>query len=379
MRAVVGKHDGATTNPGNMHPALEPFTFQRTGKRIRNRCVLAAMTNKQSEENGVLSEEEIRWLFARSKGGFGIVTTAAAHVQEDGKGWNGEFGVWSDAHLDGLTELATAIRTHGALSLVQLFHGGMRAPEALTGRQPKSASQNRISDELGSSRAMTEPEILETIEAFGKAAQRCEAAGFDGVELHGAHGYLIAQFLGKATNRRHDAWGDSSAARQRFLSAIVESVRANTSPSFLVGVRLSPEQASGGIELTDALETVEVCNALPLDFVHVSCWDYTITASHDDRNQAYTTWFRDVLRNDLPLISTGGVWDAADARTVMDQGADMVGVARAGIAHPDWPRFLEEGCEAPKRPPFSPDWLKQASLSSVFVDYMRRWDGFVEP
>ena len=118
---------------------------------------------------------------------------------------------------------------------------------------------------------------------------------------------------------------------------------------------------------------------LPLDFVHVSCWDYTTTAMHDQQNQPYTSWFRDVLRDDLPLFSTGGVWDAADARTVMDQGADMVGVARAGIAYPDWPRFLQAESEAPKRPPFSADWLKQASLSSVFVDYMRRWDGFVEP
>ena len=362
-----------------MHPALEPFTFQRTGKRIDNRCVLAAMTNKQSHGNGVLSEAEINWLAARSEGGFGVVTTAAAHVQEDGKGWTGEMGVWSDAHVDGLAKMATAIHEHGALGLVQLFHGGMRAPEALTGKQPKSASENRISDELGSSRAMTEDEILETIEAFGQAARRCEAAGFDGVELHGAHGYLIAQFLGKTTNRRNDRWGNSSAARQRFLSAIVECVRANTTSSFLVGVRLSPQQASGGIGMADALETLEVCNTLPLDFVHVSCWDYTATASHDGREQPYTTWFREALAENLPLISTGGVWDAADALKVMEQGADAVGVARAGIAHPDWPHYMEEGSEPPTRPPFSPEWLEQASLSPVFVDYMRRWDGFVEP
>lgn len=362
-----------------MHPLSEPFVFRRTGLEVKNRCVLAAMTNKQSQEDGVLSQDEIAWLKARSSGGFGIVTTAAAHVQEDGKGWNGEMGAWSDEHLPGLTQLARELRQDGSVGLVQLFHGGMRAPESLTGKQPVSASINVLGAGLGESRAMEKQEILDTVQAFGKAAQRCETAGFHGVELHGAHGYLIAQFLGKGTNRRDDRWGGDGARRQAFLSAIVEAVRQRTSPTFLVGIRLSPELSSCGIELEDALETLDLCLELDLDFIHVSCWDFTKQASYGGIEQPYTAWFSKRINGKLPLISTGGVWNAQEAKMLCEQGADLVGVARAGIAHPDWPTYLENGENTPKRPPFSADELEKAALSPVFVEYMRRWDGFVEP
>lgn len=360
-----------------MHPALQPFVFPRTGLRVKNRCVLAAMTNKQSEETGELSSEEINWLKARSLGGFGIVTTAAAHVQEDGKGWSGEMGVWSDNHMEGLTALATSITNNEAVGLVQLFHGGMRAPASLTGKRPVSASVNTIAEDRGESRAMTEQEVRVTIKAFADAAARCEQAGFQGVELHGAHGYLIAQFLGKLTNRRDDDWGGDGRRRQRFLEAIVQAVRDRTSPNFLVGVRLSPELRSGGIELADALQTLDACLALDLDFIHVSCWDYTATCEHEGTEQPYTTWFSQRIDGKVPLISTGGVWDSDDALHVVKQGADFVGVARAGIAHPNWPTYLGDGMNAPKRPPFSASELMEASLSPVFIEYMRRWDGFV--
>ena len=226
---------------------------------------------------------------------------------------------------------------------------------------------------------MEKQEILDTVQAFGKAAQRCETAGFHGVELHGAHGYLIAQFLGKGTNRRDDRWGGDGARRQAFLSAIVEAVRQRTSPTFLVGIRLSPELSSCGIELEDALETLDLCLELDLDFIHVSCWDFTKQASYGGIEQPYTAWFSKRINGKLPLISTGGVWNAQEAKLLCEQGADLVGVARAGIAHPDWPTYLENGENTPKRPPFSADELEKAALSPVFVEYMRRWDGFVEP
>ena len=109
-----------------------------------------------------------------------MVTTAATHVEQDGQGWEGEFGTWSDEHMQALSELAGAISKHGGIGLTQLFHGGMRAPEQITGLQPKSASVNDLGKGLGQSRAMTEAEIHQTIRAFGTAAQRCERAGFPG-------------------------------------------------------------------------------------------------------------------------------------------------------------------------------------------------------
>ena len=160
MSAVVGNDDGGKRDV----KACTPHSNRTCSSEVRcvhNRTVLAAMTNKQSHDNGVLSEDEIAWLEARSEGGFGIITTAATHVEEDGQGWEGEFGTWSDELLEGLTQLATAIHQHGGFGLAQLFHGGMRAPERLTGLQPKSASENELGHGLGQSRAMTSAEIEE--------------------------------------------------------------------------------------------------------------------------------------------------------------------------------------------------------------------------
>lgn len=371
------KDDDVWAGAKTMHPSLEPYTFPRTGLTTPNRTVLAAMTNKQSYADGRVSEDEIRWLEARSKGGFGIVTTAATHVLEDGQGWEGEFGTWSDQHLDGLGRLASSIKRHGAIGLAQLFHGGMRAPERLTGHQPKSASINSLGAGKGNSRAMTEEEIHEAIEAFGKAAKRCEQAGFHGVELHGAHGYLIAQFLGAGTNKRTDAWGGDQTARTRFLEAIVDEVRKCTTPNFLVGVRLSPELDSCGMTLEDSLHTLRLCGSMALDFLHVSCWDIKKTGALNGDVRPFTSIFREHLSSTMPLMTTGGIWTEDDAKKAMQQGGDFVGVARAGIAHPNWPSYLADGSEEPSRPPFTKEWLTDASLSQTFIDYMRRWDGFV--
>ncbi len=376
MRPVVGKHDLRARHNTIMHPALQPFVFERAGIEVRNRCVLAAMTNKQSHESGEISEAEVKWLEARARGGFGMVFTAATHVEADGKGWNGAFATYSDAFLPGMTKTARSIKKHGALALAQLFHGGIRAPEEITGVQPKSASTHSVSPNV-TARAMEVHEIHGTLHAFGQAARRCEEAGFDGIELHGAHGYLISQFLGPTSNQRTDAWGGSTEARHRFLSAIVKEVRQHTSPEFLVGVRLSPVQTSTGITLEDAKATAKACLGWELDFLHLSCWDINEEGTLDQRTQRYTEWFAEWVNGKLPLITTGAIWTAEDAEHGLRQGADFIGVARAGIGHHNWPSYLTEGALEPARPPFSTDHLENQALSPVFIDYMRRWQNFV--
>ncbi len=359
-----------------MHPALEPFVFDRGGIEVANRCVLAAMTNKQSHESGEISEAEVRWLEARARGGFGMVFTAATHVEADGKGWNGAFGTFSDEFLPGMTTMAHSIKKHGALAMAQLFHGGIRAPEEITGVQPKSASTHTVPPDV-TARAMEEQEILATVRAFGQAARRCEQAGFDGIELHGAHGYLISQFLGPTSNQRTDAWGGSCEARHRFLAAVVKEVRQQTTPNFLVGVRLSPVQTSTGITLSDAMETTKLCLAWELDFLHISCWDINEEGTLGHRTQRFTEWCAEWLNGKLPVITTGGIWTEKDAEDGLMQGADFVGVARAGIGHHNWPSYLTKGAAEPSRPPFSTTHLQNQALSPVFIDYMRRWQGFV--
>ena len=119
----------------------DPFTFSRTGITVKNRSVLAAMTNKQSHEDGSISDQEIRWLSRRAEGGFGIITTAATNVSEHGKGWDGEFGLCDDRYIDRLIELVSSVHDNDCLIFAQLFHGGMRSPESLTGKVPISASK----------------------------------------------------------------------------------------------------------------------------------------------------------------------------------------------------------------------------------------------
>lgn len=347
------------------------------GYVLKNRTVLAAMTNKQSHEDGTLSDDEINWLVRRAEGDFAITTTAAANVTEKGRGWEGEMGVWGDHQIPGLTKLATRLNTTGTISLVQLFHGGMRAPRALNGVRPISASENTEPGMDGEyTRKMSSTEVSQMIQSFTDAAVRCEEAGFSGVELHGAHSYLICQFLGTKTNRRPDHWGGDINGRSRFLLELIKSIRAATGERFLIAVRISPIIEKAGICLEDSLALAQILCGVEIDMLHISCWD-VFESVNDGIEDSLTRRFRNVIPENFPLISTGAVWGTEDAQWLIDQGADLVGVARVGIAHPDWPRNLNDPNYLPKRPPFTEDHLRSVDLSDVFIDYMKRWKNFV--
>ena len=358
--------------------ATDSIVFPRVGLKSFNRTLLAAMTNKQSNLDGTLSDEEIKWLVRRAKGGFGITTTAAANVTKTGRGWDGEMGVWSDHHLPGLTDMANQLNSAGTISLAQLFHGGMRAPESLNGVQPISASENTESGMDGKyTREMSEEEIYSMIDSFTQAAVRCEKAGFHGVELHGAHSYLICQFLGSITNRREDGWGGNVFSRSRFLREIIESVRKVTNPNFLIAVRISPIIEKAGIYLDDSLELATILCGLEIDMLHISCWDVFQPVEGEESGPSLTKRFSDVVPKNIPLISTGAVWTSQDAQWLMDEGADIIGVARVGIGHPDWPQYLSDENYQPQKPPFSVDHLENVDLSPIFIEYMKRWKNFV--
>ena len=371
------KHQEGAGLAGCVGPSSQ-FTLPRTGHVLLNRSVLAAMTNKQSHLDGTLSDEEIKWLTRRAKGGFGITTTAAANVTEHGRGWDGEMGVWGDHQLPGLTKMATQLNQTGTLSLAQIFHGGMRAPQSINGVQPVSASENTEDGMNGLfTRELTHQEILDMIQSFTDAAVRCQKAGFHGVELHGAHSYLICQFLGSVTNRRDDEWGGDLSGRSKFLRDMITSVRHATGPDFIIAIRISPLIEKAGIFLHESLELAKILCAMDIDLFHISCWDVFQDVAGDEDGRSLTRRFAEVVPNHIPLISTGAVWTSKDAQWLMGEGADLVGVARVAIAHPNWPEHLDDPDYSPKRPPFSEQHLLDVELSPVFVDYMRRWKNFV--
>ena len=358
----------------------DSFTFPRTGHVSRNRSVLAAMTNKQSHKDGSISAQEIRWLNRRAEGGFGIVTTAAANVSEDGQGWEGEIGLYNDRQIENFRKLVSLIHNNGGLIFAQLFHGGMRAPESLTGKIPISASKISFKDSsTGFTRAASWSDIKRIIQDFSLAAGRCVKAGFDGVEIHGAHGYLITQFLGKNTNTRKDEWGGDISGRSKFLIEIYRSIKRIVPENFIIGVRISPEIVDMGIILEDSIKLAKKLKDECIDFLHLSCWDiYKKSKQYPEDPKTLTEWF---TRNiaDLPtLISSGGIWSTKDAKKILKQGANLVGVARVGIPYPDWPNNLWNEEYDPQSGPFTVKQLREADLGDVFIDYMRNWRGFVE-
>lgn len=356
------------------------YTFPRTKKKIKNRSVLAAMTNKQSHGDGVISNQEIKWLSRRAKDGFGIITTAATHVSKYGQGWEGEFGVFEDSFIDRLTLLTKNIHKYDSLIFAQLFHGGMRAPEKLTGQVPISASIIPCDlSSTGFTEAASIKQIEQLIYDFSSAALRCVKAGFDGIELHGAHGYLISQFLGKKTNQRKDNWGGSINNRAKFLLRIIEEIKKVVPESFIVGVRISPEIKELGIHLDESLELGKLLAKTEIDFIHLSCWDcFKSSTEYPKDKRTLTEWFTQSI-DDLPtVISTGGIWSTKDAKAVMNQGADLIGVGRVAIPHPEWAANLNIKDYSPQKMPFSSEDLRKADLSKVFIDYMKNWKGFVK-
>ena len=356
-----------------------PYIFKRTKIKIKNRTVLAAMTNKQSHSNGIISNEEINWLNERSKGGFGIITTAATNVSKEGQAWEGEFGIYDDIHLPNLTKLTSTVKLNGSLIFAQLFHGGLRCPQKLTNVIPISASKIKCQEsKSGFSREADINDIKKIIHDFTSAAVRCVDAGFDGVELHGAHGYLISQFLGTKTNQRNDEWGGDLNGRSKLLVEIYKSIKNSVPDSFIIGIRISPIIESIGINLQDTISLIKILKTFDLDYIHLSCWDSFLKYDYKNFSEkTITEIIRESFDNLPTIISTGSIWSSDNAENVLNQGADLIGVARVGIPYPYWPKNISNINYNPKKPPFSIKTLKKAKLSKVFIDYMRNWKDFV--
>jgi 2,4-dienoyl-CoA reductase-like NADH-dependent reductase (Old Yellow Enzyme family) len=356
-------------------PLLTPFSF-RNGRRAPNRIWLAPMTNQQSHDDGTLSGDELRWLEARAEGGFGVIESCATHVALDGQGWPGELGIFDDATVPGWRQLSEAMHAHGALLLAQVFHGGARAIPTEDGRAPWSCSASGEGNTAV--RRGSDEDIEQTIDAFAESARRLVEAGADGVELHGAHGYLLCQFLSTTMNRRKGDWGGSLENRARLIRRVMQATRAAVPADFIVGARLSPEDfgATTGLDLDESIQVAHWLCEDGADFIHISLWD---AAPNSKKYPEHHTarLFRDALPAEVPIITAGKIWTQDDALRQLDHGADAVALGRGAIANPDWPRrVVEQGLE-PDRPPLSAEQLRERALGESFIEYMRRWPGFV--
>jgi len=342
---------------------------------MKNRFMLAPLTNLQSHADGTLSDDEFRWLAMRAEGGFGLTMTCAAHVQAVGQGFPGQLGIFDDMHLPGLARLAEAINKAGSHSVVQLHHAGMRSPKDLIGETPHCPSENT---EFGA-RAMSGDEVRRSFDAFVAAAKRAETAGFHGVELHGAHGYLIGQFLSAEVNQRDDEYGGPYANRVRFLKEMVDAVRAECGKDFSLGVRLSPERF--GMDLMEIRRLAgELMASGKLDYLDMSLWDaFKLPLDEARQSRSLLGWFTDLPRGDCRLGAAGKLTTGAACQKALDEGLDFVVIGRSAILHHDFPKKLEADPNfIPIALPVPEAHLRQEGLGDAFVNYMKTWKGFVQ-
>lgn len=350
-----------------------PLTLKH-GAAMKNRFMLAPLTNQQSHPDGRLSDEEFRWLTMRATGGFGLTMTAAAHVQAVGQGFSGQIGVFGDEHIEGLTRLAAAIRAEGSLSSLQLHHAGNRSPGELVGT-PVCPSD----DPASGARGLTLGEVEQLRDDFIAAAKRAEKAGFDGVEVHGAHGYILAQFLSPEINRRDDRYGGSLENRARIIFEIIDGIRATCGADFQIGLRLSPERF--GLRLLEIRDlAAELLVRGDIDFLDMSLWDVAKEPHEEEhKGRSLMSFFTELPRGDVRLGAAGKVMSAEDAAGVIDAGCDFVVIGRAAILRHDFPNRVRADPAYVSPPlPVSAQHLLDEGLSPPFVHYMRNWPGFVE-
>ena len=353
------------------HAALAQPLVLKHGEPIANRFFLAPLTNKQSHADGTLSDDEYAWLVRRGQGDFAMTMTCAAYVAPAGQAWSGQLGVAREEHLPGLTRLADGLRATGARSSIQLHHGGRRADPALHGGDNVAPWD----DPAKCTRALTTAEVEQAVEDFVAAGVRAESAGFDGVEVHGAHGYLIGQFLDGRHNQRRGGYGGSLEDRSRVLFDVLAGIRSRTGPDFQVGLRLTPRGA--GIVLPEGLAVAEKVLASELvDYLDMSLWDVYGT---DSEGALIIDQFSALPRGRTALGVAGKILGAADASWCLEHGVDFLTVGTGAILHHDFPvRAMADAGFVSRTPPVTREYLLAEAVGPSFVDYLAEgWDDFV--
>jgi len=352
---------------------FEPMSFSR-GPAMKNRFMLAPLTNTQSHKDGTLSDVELNWIEMRAKGGFGSTMSAAAHVQANGQGFPGQLGIFSDDHIEGLARMAALIKKHDSVAIVQLHHAGNRSPADVIGGTPVCPS----GDPESGARALSTVEVAELIEAFIAAAKRAETAGFDGVEVHGAHGYIISQFLSPEINKRTDQYGGSLENRSRIIFDVVNGIRARCRPDFNVSIRLSPERF--GLRLAEVIKVAQrLLNEGAIDFLDMSLWDcFKEPVEEEFKGRSLLSYFAELDRGNVKLGVAGKINSTKAAEACLDQGVDFVLLGRAAILHHDFPLQAEQDADfVAASLPVSADYLRGEGLGENFLVYMSGWKGFV--
>ncbi|ANF81431.1 NADH oxidase [Acinetobacter sp. NCu2D-2] len=320
-------------------------TLQIRKTTFKNRIIKGAMSEALANHAGQANESHLKLYEAWAKGGLGCAITGNVMVDFRAKNEPGVVVVETERDLEQLKAWADVGKRHGMVQLIQLSHPGRQCPKGLN-KETVAPSAVPFSPALamnfGTPRELREDEILDIIQRFATAASICEKAGFEGVQLHGAHGYLISQFLSPLTNQRQDQWGGSIENRSRFLLEIYKAVRAATSEQFIISVKLnSADFQRGGITEDDVIYVFKAMDDAGIDLIEVSGGTYEAPAMAGAKaekrkastiaREAYFLDFAEKIRQQVkcPLMVTGGFRTVAVMNAALDSGAcDFVGLAR---------------------------------------------------
>ncbi|MDV7767465.1 NADH-dependent flavin oxidoreductase [Peribacillus sp. CSMR9] len=330
---------------------FESSTF-RSGITIKNRIVMAPMTTWSSNDDLTISDDEVKY-YKQRVNGVGLVITGCTHVTPNGQGFTNEFAGYNDEFTPSLRKLADAAKSGGSPAILQIFHAGNKA---LPGLDAVSASALKPEvDAFQTSvetRELSHAEILSIIRAFGDTTRRAIEAGFDGVEIHGAHGFLIQNFWSPATNQRTDQWGGSLENRLRFPLAIIEEIKnvieKHATKPFILGYRFSPEESSkvDGLRMKDTYELIDILVEQDLDYIHASLFD---VSSKPVDSQDEKTWLELILERangKVPVMAAGSIITPDDALKTMELGLPLVAIGHTLIMNPDWVEKVANGREA---------------------------------
>ena len=338
------------------------------GLELPNRIVKAAMTERIADAANGVTERHVRLYKAWGEGGSGLHLTG--NVQVDRRNLEAPGNVVVDAKPSNeqaamLARWAEATKADGAKVIMQISHAGRQTPK-LVNPEPDAPSAVMLGlpgGRFGTPKPMSEDTIRSVIERFGIVTRAAKEAGFDGVQLHGAHGYLISQFLSPIANRRDDQWGGSIENRARFLLEAVRASKAEAGPGFAVGLKLnSSDFQKGGFSEQDSTAVVAMLNEIGLDFLEVSGGTYEqpkmvgaggVLKEYPDTQRASTkareAYFLDYAQEvrgaaQMPLLVTGGFRSTAGMNEALGAGeADLIGLGRPLCADPDAPAKLLSG------------------------------------
>jgi 2,4-dienoyl-CoA reductase-like NADH-dependent reductase (Old Yellow Enzyme family)/NADPH-dependent 2,4-dienoyl-CoA reductase/sulfur reductase-like enzyme len=318
---------------------------------VKNRLVMASTTSALGHE-GFVSDRNLAYYQRRARGGVGTVVTEALHVHPTSNIGYNNLQVHADAHIPGLARLARAIKDAGAHAIGQLAHIGRQWHSANSRRAPWSASPiSSFPVFLEHPHEMTGEEIVEMVDAFGSAARRVREAGFDGIEIHGAHGLLIQQFISGWSNKRTDRYGGSLQNRLRFLLEILAAVRRHAGDDFVVGLKLSAEEfVPGGLTIADTLEIIPLLERTGrLDYFLVSVGGFgAIETIHPTTHYGLAPFIYCAAAvkkvSTLPVMAVGKIKFSMD-EVLMEGKADLIAMARPLICDPDLPAKLLEDRE----------------------------------